>query len=277
MKNISLPMNRKVILIAIAVIIFVLGLVAVVFLIKQQQDLREKAAEQVTFELSGTSLVVHYNDFQDAVIDINVHYIDGRSKNFHEQYSSPIGTTTRIFELENTCVTFIQVHGTNTHYNSDCSVVPTPVPTPTTQATLPPTQTVPPTTVASPTGRPTASPTTRASSTPPIVFQPSPTPTTPPIGGQPTPSPTPTKSPSPKPTSSPTTSARPTATPTTPPIGGVPTPTSSATPTGTGNIIGNNNGATTTPFPIPVTGIPAPTFILLTFVGLLFGATFLLK
>lgn len=262
-------MNRKVILIAIAVIIFVLGLMAVVFLIKQQQDLREKAAEQVTFELSGTSLVVHYNDFQDAVIDINVHYIDGTSKNFHEQYSSPIGTTTRIFELENICVTFIQVHGTNTHYNSDCSVAPTQVPTPTTQATLPPTQTISPTTVASPT--------TRASSTPPIVFQPSPTPTTPPIGGQPTPSPTPTKSPSPKPTASPTTSARPTATPTTPPIGGVPTPTSSATPTGTGNIIGNNNGATTTPFPVPVSGTSTPTFLLLTFAGLLFGATFLLK
>jgi len=122
--------NSKIILFALVILITVVGLISGLFLVSQRTNIVNKAAGTVTYQLSGNNLVIEYNGFDDSVLDVNVHYVDGTSDNFHEQYSIPIGTTTKTLALQNKCVIWIQVHGTNDHYTSDCSQTATPSPTP---------------------------------------------------------------------------------------------------------------------------------------------------
>lgn len=140
-------MTKNKILLVFVLLVFVIGLIAAIVLVKNQQDLRDRAQEQVTYSLSENSLVIQYKDFNESVLDVNVRYSDGTTQNFHEQFNTPIGTQTKSLQLKNTCVVWIQVHGTNYHYESNCQTSPTSTPTqsltptiPTTTYTLTPTQ-----------------------------------------------------------------------------------------------------------------------------------------
>jgi hypothetical protein len=213
-------------------ILVVVGLIAAVLLVKYQQDLRNQAAGTLTYELSGTSLVINYQDFSEDLLDVNVRYADGTTKNFHQQFGAPIGTQTKVLQLEDQCVEWIQVHGTNYHYEHDCETEATPSPT------------------GSPTSTPLSSPTPTA--TPTHSPSPTPTPSTPGTGGGGS-----------TPTASPTHSPLPTPTPSTPGTGGggstpSPTPTHSPQATATPQVVNlpqSGNGTQLLTLLIPFIGI----------------------
>lgn len=137
-----------------------IGILGAIYLVRTQQDLRQQATQQVSYSLQGTNLVVNYTGFPEALIDINVHYADGTSQNIHQQFSEPLGTTTKVFQLKSVCVTWIQVHGTNDHYYGTCTstIPPTATPTATPRPTATPTATPRPTVTPRPTATPTATP-----------------------------------------------------------------------------------------------------------------------
>lgn len=267
-------MNKRIQTLAIAIgaIVSGLGLTAGLYLLQQQLGLGRKAAEVVTYEVNQGSLTLNYKDFQEAVLDVNVRYDDGTTQNFHEQYDSPIGTQTKVLTLEDKCVEWVQVHGTNYHYEHDCNggqPTPSPEPEPTPTPTQPPATPSPqPTPSIVPT--PTPTPVVTPSPTPIASPTPSPTPT-PPVGG-PDPSPTPSPSPSPTPTPSPTPSATPLPNPTptpavtpsptpTPKPGVTPTPTPESNPDPTptpGTEVGGFFGENPTPTPDTVETVSMP-------------------